>query len=54
MGHQGPYSREFREQILSLYRAGSSVSELAAEFKPCYAAIKNWIEQAEIDEGKRV
>ena len=53
MAHQGPYSREFREQILSLYRAGSSVSELADEFKPCYATIKNWIEQAEIDEGKR-
>ena len=53
MGHQGPYSQEFREQILSLYRAGSSVSELAAEFKPCDQTIRNWIRQAEIDEGKR-
>ena len=53
MGYRGPYSREFREQILSLYRAGSSVAELAREYEPTEPTIRNWIRQARIDEGEQ-
>ena len=42
-----PYSRKFREQILALWRAGTSASELAEEYEPCYQTIKNWIETYE-------
>ena len=48
-----PYPKEFREQILSLYRSGSSVSELADDFEPCAQTIRNWVIQAEIDDGQR-
>ena len=50
---RAPYPKEFREQILSLYRSGSSVSELADDFEPCAQTIRNWIKQAEIDDGQR-
>lgn len=50
---RAPYPKEFREQILSLYRSGSSVSELADDFEPCGQTIRNWIKQAEIDDGQR-
>lgn len=48
-----PYPPEFRQQIVELARAGRSVSELAAEFEPSGETIRNWIKQAEIDEGVR-
>jgi transposase-like protein len=50
---RAPYPKEFREQILSLYRSGSSVSELADDFEPCPQTIRNWIKQAEIEDGQR-
>ena len=50
---QSPYPKEYREQILSLYRSGRSVPELAEEFEPCGQTIRNWIKQAEIDSGDR-
>lgn len=50
---RAPYPTEFREQILSLYRSGSSVSELADDFEPCAQTIRNWIKQADIDSGER-
>ena len=34
-------------------RAGRTPNELAREFKPSAETIRNWIEQAEIDAGKR-
>ena len=48
-----PYPKEFREQIVELYRAGRSVRELAEEFEPCDQTIRIWIKQAEVDSGKR-
>lgn len=47
------YSPEFRRQIIELHRAGRSVAELAREFEPGEQTIRNWIRQAEIDEGGR-
>ena len=48
-----PYPPEFRRQIIELARAGRSASELAREFEPSYETIRNWIRQAERDEGRR-
>ena len=48
-----PYPPEFRQQIVELARAGRSVSELAAEFEPSGETIRNWIKQADLDEGTR-
>ena len=46
-----PYPPEFRRQIVDLARAGRSVPELAAEFEPSGQTIRNWIKQAERDDG---
>ncbi len=48
-----PYALAFRQQIVALARAGRSVSELAAEFEPSGETIRNWIKQADLDEGSR-
>ena len=50
---RSPYPKEFREQILSLYRSGSTPTELVEEFEPCRETICNWIKQAELDAGER-
>jgi transposase len=48
-----PYPTEFRQQIVELARAGRSIPELAAEFEPSGETIRNWIKQADLDEGTR-
>lgn len=48
-----PYPPDFRQQIVELARAGRSVTELAKEFEPSGETIRNWIKQADLDEGNR-
>jgi len=48
-----PYPGEFRQQILELIRAGRTPDELAEEFEPTAQTIRNWIKQAELDNGQR-
>ncbi len=48
-----PYAPEFRRQIVELVRAGRSPEELAREFEPSAQAIRNWLSQADRDEGRR-
>ena len=48
-----PYPQEFRQQIVELARAGRSPNDLAAEFEPSSETIRNWIKQADLDEGRR-
>ena len=48
-----PYPDEFRQQILELTRAGRTPDELAEEFEPTAQTIRNWIKQAELDNGQR-
>ena len=47
------YSDEFRRQMVELVRSGRSPYELAQEFEPTAQAIRNWVKQAELDEGRR-
>jgi transposase len=48
-----PYPSEYRRQILELVHAGRSPEELAREFEPTAQTIKNWLKQADLDEGRR-
>ena len=48
-----PYPLEFRHQILELIRAGRPPEDLAKEFEPTAETIRNWVAQADRDEGKR-
>src|SRR6202049_236249 len=48
-----PYAPEFRRQMIELVRAGRTPEELAKEFEPSAQAIRNWIAQADLDEGRR-
>lgn len=48
---RAPYAPEFRLQIIELARAGRSAYELAEEFEPSYWTIRNWVKQADRDEG---
>ena len=49
---RAPYPREFRRQMVELVRAGRSAEELGREFEPSAESIRNWLRQAERDEGK--
>ena len=48
-----PYPPEFREQMVQLVRAGRSPEELGKEFEPSGQTIRNWVTQADLDEGRR-
>ena len=48
-----PYPLEFRRQMVELVRSGRSPEELSREFEPSSQAIRNWIKQADLDEGRR-
>ena len=45
------YTREFRQELLALHRAGRSISELSREFGPTPWTIKLWVRQADRDAG---
>ncbi len=48
-----PYPPEFRRQMVELVRAGRSPESLAREFEPSAESIRNWVRQADRDEGRR-
>jgi transposase len=48
-----PYAPEFRHRMVELVRAGREPEELAKEFEPSAQAIRNWVKQADLDEGRR-
>ena len=48
-----PYPKEFRQQIPELIRWGRTPDELAEEFEPTAQSMRNWIKQAELDNGQR-
>ncbi len=48
------YPPEFRQQTVELVRSGRSPEELAREFEPSAQAIRNWVGQADRNEGRRV
>ena len=52
-GTRPPYPPEFREQMVSLVRAGRTPEALSREFEPTAQTIHNWVRQADLDGGVR-
>ena len=50
---RAPYPSEFRHQMVELVRVGRTAEELSREFEPSAQAIRNWVAQADRDEGRR-
>ena len=50
---RGRYPPEMKERIVELARAGRSAGSLARQFEPTDQTIRNWVRQADIDEGVR-
>lgn len=48
-----PYSPEFRRRIVELVRSGRNPESLSREFEPTSQTIRNWLRQADLDEGRR-
>ena len=50
---RGRYAPEYKERVVELARAGRSPGSLAREFEPSEQTIRNWVRQADLDEGLR-
>ena len=48
-----PYPEEFKRKLIALVREGRTPEELGREFEPSAQAIRNWMTQADRDEGRR-
>ena len=48
-----PYPPAFRERIIELVHKGRTPEELARQFDPSAQAIRNWVRQADRDDGRR-
>jgi transposase len=48
-----PYPDEFKKKLVALVREGRTPAELARQFEPSEQAIRNWVAQADRDDGKR-
>ena len=47
------YSPELQAELVRLARSGRSAKELARQYEPSEQTIRNWVKQAELDEGSR-
>ena len=47
------YPPEFRHQMVELVRSGRSIRELARDFECSEQTIRNWLRQADLDDGRR-
>lgn len=47
------YPVEFRQRIIELVRKGRTPEELGRQFEPSAQAIRNWVRQADRDDGRR-
>jgi transposase len=48
-----PYTPEFRRRMVELVRSGRQPEELATKFEPSAQSIRNWVVQADRDDGRR-
>src|SRR3989442_4193687 len=54
LGNTRPsYPPEFRRRMVELARTGRTPEALSREFEPTAQSIRNWVRQADLDEGKR-
>ena len=47
------YAPEFRRQMVDLVRSGQTAESLGREFEPSAEAIRHWVRQSDLDEGRR-
>lgn len=47
------YAEAYRRRIVELARSGRTPADLAREFEPSAQTIRNWVAQADLDEGRR-
>jgi transposase len=47
------YAPEYRQRLVEMARAGRSAESLARDFEPTAQTIRNWVAQADRDEGRR-
>ncbi len=47
------YSEEFKKKLVTLVREGRVAEELSRQFEPSAQAIRNWVAEADREEGKR-
>ena len=50
---RGRYPPEYRERMVELVRAGRSPGSLAREFEASKQTTRNWVRQADLDQGLR-
>ena len=48
-----PYPPEYKKRLVELVRAGRNPEELAEKFEPSAQAIRNWVRQADRNDGHR-
>jgi transposase len=48
-----PYPPQLRARLIELARSGRSPAELGRQFEPSAQTIRNWLKQADRDEGPR-
>ena len=48
-----PYDPEYRRRLVELVRSGRTPESLSKEFEPSAQAIRKWVKQADLDEGRR-
>lgn len=47
------YPAEYRQRLIEMARAGRSAESLGRDFEPTAQTIRNWVVQADRDEGRR-
>lgn len=47
------YPEEYKARLVEMVRAGREAESLARDFEPSAQTIRNWVKQADIDEGRR-
>jgi transposase-like protein len=48
-----PYPAEFRARVVDLVRGGRTLLSLVREFGVTDTTIRNWVRQADLDQGRR-
>ena len=48
-----PYPEVLKRKLIALVREGRTPEELSKQFEPTAQAIRNWVKQADRDDGRR-
>jgi transposase len=51
--HPRSYPLDFRQKVVDLARTARSLDDLAHEFSLARQTVRNWVKQADLDDGRR-